>query len=164
MTQTPPVIQTILNVSDGLYGLRYLKIVKSPSGPHFIVDVMFKAGLRLTSDILPGQPAKNIGQDLDTKAQIHRATDYEVLKPAIAFVAECSERVLSGENGLIAECQLHENTLREAWEMTLFRRYMTVIDPRRQTSFEKAEETLRNLYQSRGLDCGIGVNGPSDSV
>jgi hypothetical protein len=159
-----PVVQTILNVTDGLFGLRYLKVVKSPSGPHFIVDVMFKRGLRLTSDILPGQPASQIGVDLKDKLRTHRATEYDEILPAVEFVSECSERVLSDAFGIIAECQLREEAMREAWEMTLFRRYIKLIDPRRQFKFEKVVDELRALYPLGGVESGIGVDGPSRSV
>ncbi len=141
-----PVVQTILNVQDGLYGLRYLKIVKSPGGPHFVIDVMFKRGFRITADVVPGNLAKSIGFELDAKTRQYRWGDYEEIKPAIEFVAECAERVLSDERGKIAECQLHEDAIREAWEMTLFRRYINVIDPRRQVTFEEATIDLKEIY------------------
>jgi hypothetical protein len=141
-----PLVQTILNVNDGQFGLRYLKIVKSPTGPHFVVDVMFKKGFRITADVVPGNSAKSIGQELDSKTQQYRSIDYDEIKPAIEFVAECVERVLSDEQGKIAACQLHEDTIREAWEMTLFRRFLKVIDPRRQIEFEEATKNLESIY------------------
>jgi hypothetical protein len=139
-------VQAILNVDDGLFGLRYLKIVKSPTGPHFIVDVMFKRGLRLTSNIEPGYHVSNIGKELDEKARFYRSSDYDNIKPAIDFVSECAGRVLSDENGRVAECQLHADVIRQAWEMTRFRRFVKVIDPSRKLEFEQTTADLKALY------------------
>jgi hypothetical protein len=158
MTQ-PPVIQPILNVQDGLFGLRYLKIVKSPTGPHYIVDVMFKMGLRLTADILPGMPVQDIGDTLDKKLQTHRPSEYHDIKPAVDFVSECAGRALSDEFGKIAEKQLNEEALREAWEMTLFRRYLRRLDPKRVLEYEQAMEYLGEVYGS-----GLGPGGTARAV
>ena len=153
----PVVIQAILNVQDGLFGLRYLKIVKSPSGPHYIVDVMFKHGLRLTADVVPGQPVKSIGEELDTKLWTYRNTEYNELKPVVDFVSECAGRVLSDEFGKIVERKLHEDAIREAWEMSLFRRYIKAIDPRRLIEYEQVLEIVDQLYAS-------GVAGASGAI
>jgi len=152
----PVIIQTILNVQDGLFGIRYLKIVKSPSGPHFIVDVMFKHGLRLIADVIPGQPVKSIGDELDNKLRIHRHTEYAELKPVVDFVAECAVRVLADESGKIAERKLHEDAIREAWDMSLFRRYIKSIDPKRLIEYEEVLETVAQLYVS-GTDRASGT-------
>jgi len=128
------------------FGIRSLSIVKSPNGPHFVVDVMFKRGFRITADVVPGNLAKSIGFELDAKTRQYRFGDYDEIKPAIEFVAECAERVLSDEHGKIAECQLSEDAIREAWEMTLFRRYINVIDSRRQIGFESAVADLQSIY------------------
>lgn len=147
---TQPIVQSILNVQDGLFGLRYLKIVKSPTGPHFIVDVMFKMGLRLTADILPGMPVQSIGDTLDGKLQTHRPSEYHEIKPAVDFVSECAGRALSDEWGKIAERKLNEEAVREAWEMTLFRRYLRTIDPKRVLEYEQALQYLEIVYSGSG--------------
>jgi hypothetical protein len=147
MTQAPPVIQSILNVNDGLFGLRYVKIVKSPTGQHFIMDVMFRFGLRLTADIIPGMPIASIGETLDSKLQTHRPGEYCEIKPSVDFVSECVGRALSDEFGKIAERQLNGEAFREAWEMTLFRRHMKTLDPRRTLQYEDALRFLEASYQ-----------------
>src|SRR5512135_3489748 len=157
MTQQPPV-QTILNVQDGLLGLRYLKIVKSASGPHYVVDVMFKMGLRLTTDVSPGMPVNNIGEELDRKLRIHRPSEYAKITPAVDFVSDVASRVLSDEFGQIAERRLREDAIREAWEMTLFRNQLKTIDPRRILQYEYALECLEMLYSgSSVLDSSHGT-------
>ncbi len=138
-----------------MFGLRYLKIVKSPTGPHFIIDIMFTGGLRLTTNIIPGQMAKIIGEDLDSKIKDHRFSEYHILKPTVDLVAECSERVLADKDGIITECQLHADSIRNAWEMTLFRRYLKTIDPKRITEYETALKALDDVYE---LDAGPAGN------
>ena len=154
-----PIIQTILNVVDGRYGLRYLKIVKSPSGPHYIVDVMFKRGFRLTADVIPGHHAKGIGEELDAKLQAHRPGEYETIHPAIEFVADCASRALSDEHGVIIEKHLHEDLLKEAWEMTTFRRLLKSIDPKAELDYEKVEPELQAIFKMETTD---SANVPSD--
>jgi hypothetical protein len=153
MIQQPPV-QTLLNVQDGLYGLRYLKIVKSPTGPHYIVDVMFTMGLRLTADVLPGQDAKLIGKELDNKLQTHRPGEYREIKPAVDFVSDVAIRVLSDEFGQVAERKLREEAIKEAWEMTLFRRFLKGLDPRHLLEYEEVLVEMNGLY-------GSGTGGSS---
>ena len=141
-----PTVQAILNVEDGLFGLRHLRIVRSPVGKHFVVDVMFKHGLRLTSNIEPGHPVDNIGKELDQQAQFYRQSDYNNIKPAIDFAAECVSRVLTDKNGKVAECQLDADMIKEAWEMTRFRRLVKTVDGKRRLDFETASEDLKAFY------------------
>lgn len=153
----PAVIQTILNVQDGLFGIRYLKIVKSPTDPHFVIDVMFKHGLRLTADVVPGQPVTSIGDELDTKLRVYRHTEYDKIKPAVDFVAECAGRVLADGFGKIAERKLHEDAIREAWEMSLFRGYIKTIDPRRLVEYDQVLEIVDQLYISGTCSSGTAI-------
>lgn len=151
-----PLIQTILNVADGRYGLRYLKIVKSPSGPHYIVDVMFKRGLRLTANVVLGHPAKGIGEELAAKLQECRPGEYDQIYPTIEFVSDCASRALSDERGIIVEKHLHEELMKEAWEMTLFRRLLRTIDPKTELDYEKIHPELENIFRmdTTGSACG----------
>ena len=149
MKSEKPVLQTILNVSDGLYGIRYLKIVKSQMGPHYVVDVMFTMGLRLTTDILPGDPSKNIIEDLDHKLQMFRPSGYDEIMPAIEFISECASRALSDEMGRIAAKQLHEETMKEAWNLTLFRRWLKTVDRECRIEYERAIEIVEDSFKDQ---------------
>ena len=147
-------IQAILNVTDGRYGLRYLKIVKSPNGPHYIVDVMFKKGLRLTADVLPGRPAKNIGVELTDKLRAYRPGEFDQIYPAVAFVSDCAARALSDESGIVVERQLHADLMKEAWEMTLFRRLLRTIDPKSVLDYERIQLELESIFRTDTTESG----------
>ena len=140
------ILQTVLNIEDGEHGLKYLKIVKSPSGPHYVVDVMFLRGLRLTTDIEPGMSSKNIGEDLDRKLLQYRAGEYDRLKPSVDYISEVAVRALSDYEGKITAKLLHEKLLQEAWDEQRFAVFIRRIDPKKVLSYEQALESLSQVF------------------
>jgi hypothetical protein len=142
-------MQTILNIRDGSYGLRYLKIVKSSNGPHYVIDVMFTMGFRIFVDVLPGDRVSKIGLELTDKLYIHRPSEASNIKPSIDFVAECMSRVLSDERGLIAARHLESDTLREAWDATLFRCLLLAVDPNRTLDYETVIEAVELEFKQQ---------------
>ncbi len=143
----PPVIETILNITDGQFGLRYLKIFKSPSTGNYVLDIMFAKGLRLTTDVVPGSQASNIGEDLLHKLQTYRSSEFHVLSPVIKLIAECATRALADYEGKIVERALHEKLLREVWEEQSFYRWLRGFDPKHKLSFEQALEVMDPIYK-----------------
>lgn len=141
-----PVLQTVLNFKGGKFGLRYLKIVKSPSGLHYVLDVMFKAGLRVTENVVIGNSAEQIGVGLHAQVQQYRPTGYDSIKPAIDFIAACATRALSDYSGLITEMQLDESTLRNAWEQTAFDQYLALRDPKSFWLYESILQEIEDHY------------------
>src|SRR5580704_10610190 len=116
------MIQIVLNVKKQ-FGISYLKIVKSPTGPHYIIDMMFKHGLRLTSNFMPGDKVLDSKIELEEKVMIHRATEYNQIQPTIEFIMNVLLLALSDEKGRILESRLQEDILQKAWEISLFREF-----------------------------------------
>jgi hypothetical protein len=145
---TQPILQTVFNITDGQYGLRYVKIVKSPNGPHYVLDMMFTKGLRLFVNVTPGQSVQGIGPELEIQLMQYRASEYDIIKPSIDFVAECASRALADEFGKVVQRQLEEETLRVAWEQTRFHRFLRILDPQMKLPYEFAERALSDHYQA----------------
>ncbi len=144
-----PVIETILNITDGQFGLRYLKIVKSPSMGHYVLDIMFAKGLRLTTDVVPGEKSSQMKEDLLRKLRTHRSSEYDIMAPVIKLVTDCATRALSDHEGRIVARALHEKTLKEVWEEQSFYRWLCAFDPKHKLSFEQALDVLEPLYPNQ---------------
>jgi len=144
-TSGTPVIQSVLSLRDDAHGFRYLKLTKSQVGPHFVLDIMFVKGLRLTVDLFPGKNTNEINPELTLKLMSYRACDYSSIKPYIDFVSECVTFALSDGDGKISEQQLHSNSLNEAWSMALFKKLLITTDPERLIDYELANQILTNF-------------------
>jgi len=147
MSTPQPVLQSTVLV-DGEYGLKYLKLVKSPSGPHHIIDVMFRKGLRLTTNLIDGLPMSEIKEDLVRQIDLYRSHERDQLIPVVDVIVECAMRAMTDEKGRIAKQIRDEMTMKEAWESTLFAILLRKIDKGVHISFEDADEILKKMYAS----------------
>ena len=145
MSIQQPVLQSTVLI-NGEYGLKYLKLVKSPSGPHYIIDVMFQKGLRLTSNLVDGQMMSDVKADLSRQIEIYRPHEKNVLLPAVDVIVECAMRALTDEKGRIAKQIRDEMTMKEAWESTLFAILLRKVDKNVYVKFEDVEEILKKIY------------------
>jgi len=142
---TKPILQSIVLI-NGEYGLKYLKLVKSPSGSHHVIDVMFMKGLRLTTNLVDGESISEVKKDFTRQILQYREQESGTLLPIVDIIAECAARALSDEKGRIAKQIRDEMAMKEAWESTLLAILMRRIDPSTCLKYEEVEQMLQEVY------------------
>ncbi len=116
------VVQSVFELQDRDVGVQYVKLVKSPTGPHHIIDVMFVTGLRLTVDLYPGDSSKKLGEELLQKSRMYRASSAPHLEEAIGMIAECGERAMSDRVVQNELDVMNSELMKQLWEETALAR------------------------------------------
>jgi len=142
------VVQSIFELQDKSIGVQYIKLVKSPSGPHHIIDVMFFTGLRLTVDLYPGDSSKKLGDELREKVAFYRASSVDQLSEAISLIADCGERAMSEHIKQQELEQMNASLMKRLWEEAAFSRLLRSAPLLRRLEYEDALKILEGTYPS----------------
>ncbi len=140
------VVQSIFEIHDRSLGVQYIKLVKSPTGPHYIIDVMFFTGLRLTVDLFPGDSSKKLGDELREKVAFYRASSVDQLSDVISLIAECGERAMSDHVKAEELERMSALLMKRLWEETSFARLLRSVPILRRLEYEEALRLLSEFY------------------
>jgi hypothetical protein len=139
-----------MELSDETLGIRYLKVVKSPTQDCHVLDVMFSSGLRVTVDLFDGDHRGKVFDDLTTKVHMLRPTltsELETMSEAIHIVSDCMIRTMSGSDGLLHPPGDCDEVVATWFQSSLVRR-IRLCPGQKYVEYEEALEILRECYES----------------
>jgi hypothetical protein len=142
------IVQSIFELQDKSIGIQYIKLVKSPTGPHYIIDVMFFTGLRLTVDLFPGDSSKKLGDELREKVAFYRVSSVDQLSEAISIISDCGQRAMSEHVKQEELEQMNALLMKQLWEEAAFSRILSSAPILRRVEYEDAVRFLAEFYPS----------------
>jgi len=151
MTRTVQIQPRFTVISTGEFepGLHYVKIVQSPEPERQILDIMFKAGLRLTVDLRVGDPVNNIKPTLISELMICRPGQSEEIEPVIEVIGSCISRAIADPYGLIQSYNFDDetNSIQRSWEQQMFLLFLKNRTAWFEIPYEVAETALYEYYK-----------------